>query len=63
MDNEKNLKSDPHDQDNKLPKDVLNNEQDPESFADPISVEKSKQSASEIAEDEQKFKEAMTERD
>jgi hypothetical protein len=63
MENENKTKSDPHDQDNKLPKDVLNNEQDPESFKDPLSVEKSKENASEISDNEQKFKEALTERD
>jgi hypothetical protein len=42
MAQDRNLKSDPHDHENRLPKDVLNNEQDPQSFADPLEVEKQK---------------------
>ena len=63
MENEKKLESDPHNQDNNMPKKVLNNEQDPESFKDPLTMEKNKEAADELANDEQKFKEAMTERD
>lgn len=35
-------KADPHDHHNQLPKDVLNTAQDPESFRDPLEVEKEK---------------------
>jgi hypothetical protein len=44
MAEERKLKGNPHDQDNKLPKDVLNAAQDPHSFEDPLQVqlEKSK---------------------
>ncbi len=37
--NNKNTKSDPHDHNNQLPKDVLNNEQDPDSFKDPLEAQ------------------------
>lgn len=44
MAEERNLKSDPHDHHDRLPKDVLNTTQDPNSFKDPLEVqlEKSK---------------------
>ncbi|HEX2532501.1 MAG TPA: hypothetical protein VHK69_02130 [Chitinophagaceae bacterium] len=42
MDNPKQTKSDPHDHHDQLPKDVLNNEQDPESFRDPLEVQLAK---------------------
>ncbi len=42
MENNKPTKADPHDHDNQLPKDVLNNVQDPDSFRDPLEVEKEK---------------------
>ena len=44
MADERKLKSDPHDHEDKLPKDVLNAAQDPHSFEDPLQVqlEKSK---------------------
>ena len=44
MSDKQNLKSDPHDHNNELPKDVLNLAQDPDSFKDPLQqqLEKSK---------------------
>ena len=42
--NERNhLKADPHDHNNQLPKDVLNKEQDEDSFRDPLEVQKEKE--------------------
>lgn len=35
-------KAQPHDHNNQLPKDVLNTAQDPDSFRDPLEVEKEK---------------------
>jgi hypothetical protein len=40
------LKSDLHDHNNLLPKDVLNKEQDPESIRDPLQQELSKSTSS-----------------
>jgi|GEM_PF-1854216 len=36
MENEKKTRADQHDHNNKLPKDVLNLEQDPDAFRDPL---------------------------
>ncbi len=44
MNNEREHKSEPHDHNNHLPKDVLNTAQDPDSFKDPLEqqLEKSR---------------------
>jgi hypothetical protein len=39
---ERKTKSDQHDHENNLPKDVLNNAQEPDSFRDPLEVQLSK---------------------
>jgi len=46
-------KSDPHDHHDQLPKDVLNNEQDPESFRDPLEVQLAKEAEIKRANNEQ----------
>ena len=43
MKNEEKTKAEPHDQNNELPKDVLNLEQDPNSFKDPLAQQSDKQ--------------------
>lgn len=43
MDEKKPTKSDPHDHYDHLPKDVLNKVQDPDSFRDPLEVQKEKE--------------------
>ncbi len=63
MENETKLNSQSPNEGNEQAKDAQSNVQDPESFKDPISTEKNNESADEIADNEQKFKEALTERD
>jgi hypothetical protein len=43
MNQERNTKADPHDHNNHLPKDVLNVEQDPNAFRDPLEQQLEKQ--------------------
>lgn len=43
QDQNKQNKADLHDHNDHLPKDVLNNEQEPGSFRDPLEVEKEKE--------------------
>jgi hypothetical protein len=49
MHNDKHTKADPHDHHDRLPKDVLNNAQDPDSFRDPLEVQMEKIKSTEEA--------------
>lgn len=46
MENNKKTKADQYDHNNHLPKDVLNKQQDPNSFRDPLEQQLDKQKAS-----------------
>lgn len=57
MAEERKLKSDPHDHKDYLPKDVLNNAQDPDSFRDPLKVQLEKSKGMNSREENRKLEE------